>query len=158
MRPWRAACLVCIPMCCMLCWTASVIGMWCARAIAMYIRGPMLPKCISSYVCEVPAGGNDEREQTINQLLTEMDGFEGNTGIIIVAATNRPDVLDQALLRPGRFDRQVRLAVPVCVVLLGLAGWLARAFSTRAPLCSQRAVRRCFACRGGSSRRTGCCC
>merc|ERR1712224_346098 len=57
-------------------------------------------------------GGNDEREQTLNQLLTEMDGFEGNTGIIIVAATNRPDVLDAALLRPGRFDRQVTVDAP----------------------------------------------
>ncbi|MDY7003507.1 MAG: ATP-dependent zinc metalloprotease FtsH2 [Cyanobacteriota bacterium] len=57
-------------------------------------------------------GGNDEREQTLNQLLTEMDGFEGNTGIIIIAATNRPDVLDSALLRPGRFDRQVGVDAP----------------------------------------------
>jgi cell division protease FtsH len=57
-------------------------------------------------------GGNDEREQTLNQLLTEMDGFEGNTGIIIIAATNRADVLDSALLRPGRFDRQVQVDVP----------------------------------------------
>ncbi len=57
-------------------------------------------------------GGNDEREQTLNQLLTEMDGFEGNSGIIIVAATNRPDVLDSALLRPGRFDRQVTVDRP----------------------------------------------
>merc|ERR1719248_126054 len=57
-------------------------------------------------------GGNDEREQTLNQLLTEMDGFEGNTGIIVVAATNRADVLDPALLRPGRFDRQVSVDVP----------------------------------------------
>jgi len=57
-------------------------------------------------------GGNDEREQTLNQLLTEMDGFEGNTGIIVIAATNRADILDPALLRPGRFDRQVSVDVP----------------------------------------------
>ncbi len=57
-------------------------------------------------------GGNDEREQTLNQLLVEMDGFGVNEGIIIIAATNRPDVLDPALLRPGRFDRQVRVGVP----------------------------------------------
>mgnify|MGYP001810228478 FL=1 len=57
-------------------------------------------------------GGNDEREQTLNQLLTEMDGFEGNTGIIIIAATNRPDVLDSALMRPGRFDRQITVDAP----------------------------------------------
>ena len=57
-------------------------------------------------------GGNDEREQTLNQLLTEMDGFEGNTGIIVIAATNRVDILDSALLRPGRFDRQVTVEIP----------------------------------------------
>lgn len=57
-------------------------------------------------------GGHDEREQTLNQLLVEMDGFEGNEGIIIIAATNRPDVLDPALLRPGRFDRQVVVSLP----------------------------------------------
>ena len=57
-------------------------------------------------------GGNDEREQTLNQLLTEMDGFEGNTGIIVIAATNRADILDSALLRPGRFDRQVMVNIP----------------------------------------------
>jgi len=70
-------------------------------------------------------GGNDEREQTINQLLTEMDGFEGNTGVIVLAATNRPDVLDQALLRPGRFDRQVRPVEGVAaagVLLQGMTG------------------------------------
>jgi cell division protease FtsH len=65
-------------------------------------------------------GGNDEREQTLNQLLTEMDGFEGNTGIIVIAATNRPDVLDAALLRPGRFDRQVFVDLPTFNGRLGI--------------------------------------
>ena len=58
------------------------------------------------------AAGHDEREQTLNQLLVEMDGFESNEGVILIAATNRPDVLDPALLRPGRFDRQVVVPVP----------------------------------------------
>merc|ERR1712216_1022860 len=57
-------------------------------------------------------GGNDEREQTLNQILTEMDGFEGNSGIIVLAATNRGDVLDSALLRPGRFDRRIMVDNP----------------------------------------------
>ncbi len=65
-------------------------------------------------------GGNDEREQTLNQLLTEMDGFEGNNGIIIIAATNRPDVLDSALLRPGRFDRQIMVDLPSYKGRLGI--------------------------------------
>ncbi|MCB5509588.1 AAA family ATPase, partial [Erysipelatoclostridium ramosum] len=57
-------------------------------------------------------GGHDEREQTLNQLLVEMDGFDNDTHLIIIAATNRPDVLDPALLRPGRFDRQVAVEAP----------------------------------------------
>ena len=57
-------------------------------------------------------GGNDEREQTLNQLLVEMDGFESNQTVIVIAATNRPDVLDPALQRPGRFDRQVVVPLP----------------------------------------------
>ncbi|MEM8543963.1 MAG: ATP-dependent zinc metalloprotease FtsH [Cyanobacteria bacterium P01_H01_bin.119] len=65
-------------------------------------------------------GGNDEREQTLNQLLTEMDGFEGNSGVIVIAATNRPDVLDTALLRPGRFDRQVNVDLPTYSGRLGI--------------------------------------
>ena len=71
-------------------------------------------------------GGNDEREQTLNQLLTEMDGFEGNSGIIIVAATNRPDVLDAALMRPGRFDRQVVVDRPDYAGRLQILGVHAR--------------------------------
>ena len=65
-------------------------------------------------------GGNDEREQTLNQLLTEMDGFEENTGVIVIAATNRPDVLDPALLRPGRFDRQTTVDLPSYQGRLGI--------------------------------------
>ena len=57
-------------------------------------------------------GGNDEREQTLNQLLVEMDGFDENINIIVLAATNRPDILDTALLRPGRFDRQIYVQAP----------------------------------------------
>ena len=58
------------------------------------------------------SGGNDEREQTLNQILTEMDGFDNETNLIIMAATNRVDVLDKALLRPGRFDRKVTINLP----------------------------------------------
>ena len=57
-------------------------------------------------------GGHDEREQTLNQMLSEMDGFEGSEGIVMMAATNRPDILDPALLRPGRFDRQIVVPLP----------------------------------------------
>ena len=57
-------------------------------------------------------GGNDEREQTLNQLLTEMDGFDGTKGVVILAATNRPETLDPALLRPGRFDRRIPVELP----------------------------------------------
>ncbi|KAK0590530.1 hypothetical protein LWI29_028459 [Acer saccharum] len=88
-----------------------------AKAIAGEAGVPFFPfQVLSLLRCRQRGtgigGGNDEREQTLNQLLTEMDGFEGNTGIIVVAATNRADILDSALLRPGRFDRQVSVDVP----------------------------------------------
>merc|ERR1711939_1185796 len=97
------------------------VGVGASRVRDMFEQGKKNSPCII-FIDEIDAvgrqrgsgmgGGNDEREQTINQLLTEMDGFEGNTGVIVLAATNRPDVLDSALLRPGRFDRQVTVDRP----------------------------------------------
>src|SRR6266702_2785679 len=92
------------------------VGVGAARVRDMFDQAKKHAPCIV-FIDEIDAvgrqrgaglgGGNDEREQTLNQLLVEMDGFEGTTGVIVIAATNRPDVLDPALLRPGRFDRQV---------------------------------------------------
>ena len=97
------------------------VGVGASRVRDMFEQGKKNAPCII-FIDEIDAvgrqrgtgmgGGNDEREQTINQLLTELDGFEGNTGVIVLAATNRPDVLDKALLRPGRFDRQVTVDRP----------------------------------------------
>ncbi|MGB3224172.1 MAG: ATP-dependent zinc metalloprotease FtsH [Desulforhopalus sp.] len=97
------------------------VGVGASRVRDMFAQGKKSAPCII-FIDEIDAvgrhrgaglgGGHDEREQTLNQLLVEMDGFETNDGVIIVAATNRPDVLDPALLRPGRFDRQVVVPVP----------------------------------------------
>ena len=97
------------------------VGVGASRVRDMFDQGKKNAPCIV-FIDEIDAvgrhrgaglgGGHDEREQTLNQLLVEMDGFEGNDGIIVVAATNRPDVLDPALLRPGRFDRQVVVDLP----------------------------------------------
>ena len=97
------------------------VGVGAARVRDMFENGKKHAPCII-FIDEIDAvgrhrgaglgGGNDEREQTLNQLLVEMDGFEGQTGIIVIAATNRPDILDPALLRPGRFDRQVVVPLP----------------------------------------------
>src|SRR5699024_258375 len=71
---------------------------------------------VSDSICRISGavlgGGHDEREQTLNQLLAELDGFEPNEGVVVMAATNRPDILDKALLRPGRFDRQITVHLP----------------------------------------------
>jgi cell division protease FtsH len=97
------------------------VGVGAARVRDLFIQGKKTAPCII-FIDEIDAvgrhrgaglgGGHDEREQTLNQLLVEMDGFESNEGLILIAATNRPDVLDPALLRPGRFDRQVVVPKP----------------------------------------------
>ncbi|MDT3736120.1 MAG: ATP-dependent zinc metalloprotease FtsH [Denitratisoma sp.] len=97
------------------------VGVGAARVRDMFEQAKKHAPCII-FIDEIDAvgrqrgaglgGGNDEREQTLNQLLVEMDGFEGTAGVIVIAATNRPDVLDPALLRPGRFDRQVVVPLP----------------------------------------------
>ncbi len=97
------------------------VGVGAARVRDMFAQAHNSAPCIL-FIDEIDAvgrhrgaglgGGNDEREQTLNQLLVEMDGFEGSQGVIVLAATNRPDVLDPALLRPGRFDRQVMISSP----------------------------------------------
>ena len=97
------------------------VGVGASRVRDMFEQGKKHAPCII-FIDEIDAvgrhrgagvgGGHDEREQTLNQLLVEMDGFEGNEGVIVIAATNRPDVLDPALLRPGRFDRQVTVPLP----------------------------------------------
>ena len=97
------------------------VGVGASRVRDMFDQAKKQAPCII-FIDEIDAvgrhrggghgGGHDEREQTLNQLLVEMDGFEGNEGIIVIAATNRPDVLDKALLRPGRFDRQVFVGLP----------------------------------------------
>ena len=97
------------------------VGVGAARVRDMFEQAKKQAPCIV-FIDEIDAvgrqrgaglgGGNDEREQTLNQMLVEMDGFEGSTGVIVIAATNRPDVLDPALLRPGRFDRQVVVPLP----------------------------------------------
>ena len=97
------------------------VGVGASRVRDMFDQAKRQAPCIV-FIDEIDAvgrhrgaglgGGHDEREQTLNQLLVEMDGFEANEGIIIIAATNRPDVLDPALLRPGRFDRQVVVPLP----------------------------------------------
>lgn len=97
------------------------VGVGASRVRDLFLQGKRNAPCIV-FIDEIDAvgrhrgaglgGGHDEREQTLNQLLVEMDGFESNEGVILIAATNRPDVLDPALLRPGRFDRQVVVPVP----------------------------------------------
>ncbi len=97
------------------------VGVGAARVRDLFVQGKKSAPCLI-FIDEIDAvgrqrgaglgGGHDEREQTLNQLLVEMDGFESNEGVILVAATNRPDVLDPALLRPGRFDRQVVVPTP----------------------------------------------
>ena len=114
------------------------VGVGASRVRDLFEQGKKHAPCII-FIDEIDAvgrhrgaglgGGHDEREQTLNQLLVEMDGFESNEGVIIIAATNRPDVLDPAILRPGRFDRRITVTAPTC------------AAARRSSACTRRACR-----------------
>ena len=117
------------------------VGVGASRVRDLFEQGKKHAPCII-FIDEIDAvgrhrgaglgGGHDEREQTLNQLLVEMDGFESNEGVIIIAATNRPDVLDPAILRPGRFDRRIVVNRPD---VRGREGIL-RVHTKKVPLCA----------------------
>jgi cell division protease FtsH len=143
------------------------VGVGASRVRDMFEQAKRSAPCII-FIDEIDAvgrsrgaglgGGNDEREQTLNQLLVEMDGFEANEGIILIAATNRPDVLDPALLRPGRFDRQVVVAIRIssaakrsCASTCAMCRWPKT--STRRPLRAARRASRAPTLQTSSTRR-----
>ena len=123
------------------------VGVGASRVRDLFEQGKKNAPCII-FIDEIDAvgrhrgaglgGGHDEREQTLNQLLVEMDGFESNDGVILIAATNRPDVLDPALLRPGRFDRRIVVPRPD---VKGREGIL-RVHTRKVPLGRERRPRR----------------
>ena len=118
------------------------VGVGASRVRDMFEQGKKSAPCII-FIDEIDAvgrsrfsgigGGHDEREQTLNALLVQMDGFETQEGVIIIAATNRPDVLDQALLRPGRFDRQIIIDLPALEGREQSSKSTARSSSSRPP-------------------------
>ena len=120
------------------------VGVGASRVRDLFEQGKAHAPCII-FIDEIDAvgrhrgaglgGGHDEREQTLNQLLVEMDGFESNDGVILIAATNRPDVLDPALLRPGRFDRQIVVDAPDCAAARASSGCTLRNDAARRRTC-----------------------